>query len=155
LAVLPVGITVAVVLVMGDVERRLRGAGWTQRQRLTHTVLGLAVMLLPLGGLATASALLATGHVRAAVGCAFAGFVLAIWVAGRRAGQLGLRPESATSGSLRDRLFELAARAGVRVRQVYVLSASRVKLANAFAVRGGNIALTDHLLQQLSRREVE
>src|SRR5262249_27464519 len=75
--------------------------------------------------------------------------------AGRNAAVLGLRPEAATSGPLRDRLFELAARACVRVRQVYVLSASRAKMANAFAVRAGSILLTDHLLEHLSRREID
>ncbi len=155
LAVLPICITLAAVFVAGDVERRLRGSGRTLGERLLQTGTGLVIAMLPLAGLLAASAVLTTGNVRAAVGCALTGFVGALWMAGRRAGVLGLKPEAATAGPLRDRLFELAARAGVRVRQVYVLSASRTKLANAFAVRGGSVLLTDHLLEQLSRREVD
>jgi Zn-dependent protease with chaperone function len=152
---LPVAISLAAVLVAGDVERRLRGAGWTARERLSQLALALAVGVLPIAGLLAASVLLARGAIRAAVACALGGFVVALWLAGRNAAMLGLKPEAATSGPLRDRLFELAARARVRVRQVYVLSAARAKLANAFAVRAGSILLTDHLLAHLSRREVD
>src|SRR5262249_17001299 len=63
--------------------------------------------------------------------------------------------EALTSGELRDRLFALAAAAKVRLRQVYVLPMRRARIANAFAVRRDVVLVTDHLLENLSRREVD
>src|SRR5436190_11928037 len=105
LGVLPIAIALAAVVVASDVERRLRGSGWTLRERLSQTGLGLAIALVPIAGLVAASALLTAGNVRAAIACGLGGFVLGLWVAGFRAGQLGMKPEAVTSGPLRDRLF--------------------------------------------------
>jgi len=66
-----------------------------------------------------------------------------------------LDPHAVTRGPLRDRLFEIAARAGVKLRQIYVLPMQRLKLANAFAVNGQIVMVTDLLLARLSRAEVD
>lgn len=60
-----------------------------------------------------------------------------------------------TTGELRDRVFALAARAGVRVQQLYVLPARKARLANALAALGNVVVLTDYLIANLSRREVD
>jgi Zn-dependent protease with chaperone function len=56
---------------------------------------------------------------------------------------------------LRDRVFELAQRAGVRLGQVYVLPADENKMANAFATSANNVLLCEYLLRQMNKREVD
>jgi Zn-dependent protease with chaperone function len=57
--------------------------------------------------------------------------------------------------ALRDRVFELAQRAGVRLGQVYVLPADENKMANAFATSANNVLLCEYLLRQMNKREVD
>lgn len=67
----------------------------------------------------------------------------------------GLRPFALHAGPLRDRAFELAKKAGARLQRIYVLPAERLGMANAFARAGNTIMLTDVLVRQLNRREVD
>jgi Zn-dependent protease with chaperone function len=64
-------------------------------------------------------------------------------------------PQAITSGDLRDRIFALAERAGVKLGQIYLLPAGKMRSANAFAMSGNNVLLTDYLLAHLSRREID
>jgi Zn-dependent protease with chaperone function len=66
-----------------------------------------------------------------------------------------LVPQALSVGELRDRIFELAGQAGVPLREIYVLPAARVRLANAYAIEADRILLTDFLLAHFTRREVE
>jgi len=70
-------------------------------------------------------------------------------------GPLGTTPQALSSGALRDRLFDLAKRAGVSLRQLYVMPMRRERMANAFAVNGGVVMVADELLDRMSRREVD
>ena len=63
--------------------------------------------------------------------------------------------QALTSGDLRDRAFAIARKAGAKLNQVYVLPTERIRMANAFAHLGNNIYLTDYLLKNLSKREVD
>jgi Zn-dependent protease with chaperone function len=60
-----------------------------------------------------------------------------------------------STGELRDHIGALAAKAGVKLRTVYVLSTGKSRMANAFAARGNMVILTDYLLTHLTRREVD
>ncbi len=64
-------------------------------------------------------------------------------------------PEALTTGELRDRIFELAKRAGVKMKQVFVVSAGRMQIANAYATGAQTVMFTDYLLQRLTKREVD
>jgi Zn-dependent protease with chaperone function len=79
-------------------------------------------------------------------------FVLAL---GRLLSGGDLAPHAVTMGELRDRVFELARQLGVELKQLYVMSGRRARLANAFAASGNRVVLTDYLLQKLERREVD
>jgi Zn-dependent protease with chaperone function len=57
--------------------------------------------------------------------------------------------------SLRDRVFEIASRAGVTLTEVYVLPVDKDKSANAFATTKNTVLLNEYLLRRLSRREVD
>ena len=58
-------------------------------------------------------------------------------------------------GELRRRVFELAAKAGVKLRNVSVLTSSTQRGPVAFAARWGVVFFNEGLLRQLSRREVD
>lgn len=76
--------------------------------------------------------------------------------AARRSAQAqGLIPHALTAGELRDRAFDLAAKLGVKLQQLYVVPTGKARLANAFARSGNSILLTDTLLGNLNRREVD
>jgi Zn-dependent protease with chaperone function len=106
-------------------------------------------------GLLAALAAIRQHEWRLAAACAISGFAMGLWLALRQSRVLGLAPEAVTAGLLRERVFALAERAGVRVEQLFVLAARDARLVNAFALQGRRVLLTDTLLEQLSRREVD
>lgn len=65
------------------------------------------------------------------------------------------KPEALSRGELRDRAFELAAKLKVNLRQIYVVPAGKMRMANAFASSADTVLLTDYLAGQLNRREVD
>jgi Zn-dependent protease with chaperone function len=65
------------------------------------------------------------------------------------------KPEALSRGELRDRAFELAGKLKVKLRQIYVVPAGKMRMANAFASSSDTILLTDYLVSQLKRREVD
>ncbi|HEX3130312.1 MAG TPA: M48 family metalloprotease, partial [Thermoanaerobaculia bacterium] len=84
-----------------------------------------------------------------------AGFAMTLvgrWVYARVA---RLFPHALTRGDLRERIYGLARRAGVRLQEVYIVPASQRRMANAFATSGNHVLLTDYLVARLSRRELE
>src|SRR5262249_19096596 len=64
-------------------------------------------------------------------------------------------PAAVTAGPLRDRIFEIAGRMGVKLHQVFLVSAPRTSTANAFATTKQTIIFTDYLIGKLSQREVD
>jgi Zn-dependent protease with chaperone function len=71
------------------------------------------------------------------------------------AASVGTELHAVTTGELRDRAFAIAQRAKAKLNQLYVLPAERMRMANAFAHAAHNIFLTDYLLKNLNRREVD
>jgi Zn-dependent protease with chaperone function len=136
------------------VRRRLRGAiGPVSGMR--GTLRSLLARIAPILGLLAALAAIQRHEWRVAAACALAGFAIGLWLTLRQSRVLGLAPEAITAGLLRERVFALAERAGVRVEQLFVLAARDARLVNAFALQGRRVLLTDTLLEQLSRREVD
>jgi Zn-dependent protease with chaperone function len=58
-------------------------------------------------------------------------------------------------GEFFERVTALAHKAGVKLRNVYILRNRMPREANAFAMSGGNIAITESLLRVLNKREVD
>jgi Zn-dependent protease with chaperone function len=144
------------------VYARVRGAGWTRGDLVRQAVWGQASFLVPLTMALAGIDLLFdvySGPIGKHAGLAVLMFggALISWVVCRVLANraLGLTPQALTAGELRDRVFELARKAGVDVKQVYVLPAAKGRLANAFATSGNQVMLTDYVLERLSKREVD
>ena len=68
---------------------------------------------------------------------------------------LSVVSQSIMTGDFRDRVLDLASEAGVFVKHIYVIPDGRAQLANAFATSQDTVAITNSLLKNLSRREVD
>src|SRR6185295_17656777 len=68
---------------------------------------------------------------------------------------IDLHFEAVSVGRLRDRIVELAEKAGVKIGQIYLLPTGKGQMANAFAASGNNLLLTDCLIKGLTEREMD
>jgi len=151
----PASATLAAAVLGHAVSVRLRGTEWSLRETVSRTLTGLAAMVVPFALALLGASMLGLGDYRGAVVVLVLGLVIAVVLLQHNRRALEVTPHAVTTGPLRDRIFELAARAGVKLRQIYVLPMRRSRMANAFAVRGETVMLTDLLLENLTRREVD
>lgn len=105
------------------VYERVLSVDWTPRQVVRHAIIANALSLIPMFlvilGMYTFARSARLAALYMIVG--YIGFI----VLGQNMGRLlGSRLHALTSGDLRDRIFDLAHRAGVKLRQVYVLPLS-------------------------------
>jgi Zn-dependent protease with chaperone function len=134
---------------------RLRGLERSRRDLVAEALAGQAVLLAPLFGLCLALGALHDGAPTVAVVSSAAAFVSLFGFARLAQRLRGWSLHALTVGPLRDRAFALARQAGVKLGQIYILPAGKWRMANAFASSGNDLLLTDHLLQHLSRAEVD
>src|SRR5258708_3755830 len=151
----PVLVMIAVAALSHRVAARLRGSGWTLRETVVQAASQQAALVVPLACLALCATSFVAGNPRAGVVLAGAVFVSRIGLLWLQLRAMGIAPHAVTAGPLRDRIFGLAGQAGVRLQQLYVVPMARGRMANAFAVRGNLVVLTDYLLEPLTRREVD
>ena len=131
----------------------VRGEAWTRGEFLLNQLLELAAQMLPLACLLAGSMMLSVNY-RAAMGL-FVGVYLTFTICTRLKLKVsGTHPEALTTGELRDRVFELAKKAVVELRQIYIMPAGKSQMANAFASRNRIVIFTDYLLGSLDKREV-
>jgi Zn-dependent protease with chaperone function len=151
----PVAVVVLCVALSHPVFTRVRGLELSRGRLVWQTLAAqLPLLSLLLFGFAGVGALFAREPRRAVLwfAAASAGWLIGLRLQTRATGQ---RPHALLEGDLRDRVFALAEKAGVKVKQVYVLLTGPGREANAAAVLGDQVVLTDHLLAQLSKREVD
>ena len=153
--VLPFVALLPLTVLRHDVARRLGTTELTWSEALGQMAWSFGATVVPLTALALGTAMLAGGHWLTFASIVIPGMLIGVISAVRFRRGLGLMPHAITQGDLRDHLFDLAKRAGVRLRQLYVLPMKRTRMANAFAVNGGRVMLTDLLLQQLTREQVD
>jgi Zn-dependent protease with chaperone function len=132
----------------------LRGTTRTQAEALNQSFWSVARLVVP-AALVIAAILELDGAPRLAVVLFMAWIVTSRWITRKVADSHGMNLHALTSGDLRDRAFAIAKKAGAKLNQVYVLPTERTRLANAFAHAASNIYLTDYLLKNLNRREVD
>ena len=136
------------------IYRRVTGVPWSpseiMRRAMVTSIFSLGPFLLVILILNT----LSTDPRRAALYAALGYFA---WLLLRHvfAKSFGPKLHALTSGDLRDRIFELAQKAGVALKQIYVLPEERAQLSNAFAASDDSVMITTSLLKNLSRREVD
>jgi Zn-dependent protease with chaperone function len=131
-----------------------RGAEWSPREVMGRAILANAAVLMPLFFLILGLNMFAARSLYAGllVFIAVLCWVLFTRYAGRA---FNLSAQAVLSGELRDRLFALAEKAGVRLQQIYVLPDGEGQLTNAFARSDNAVMLTGSLLRRLSKREVD
>jgi Zn-dependent protease with chaperone function len=143
--------TLALVAIARANTRRLRGFDAAPG---TGRLFASLRAMLALALLVVAMASFTASDWKAGVFALLAAIAVVVLLPGAR-GPLGTRPQSLSTGALRDRLFDLATRAGVRLRELYVVPMRRERMANAFAVSGGVVMISDELLDRMSKREVD
>ena len=127
---------------------------WSPRQVVKRAIIGNALSLIPMFLVIVGMYTFATSARLAAL-YIIVGYVGYIILSQNMARLLGSRLHALTSGDLRDRIFDLAQRAGVKLKQVYVLPETSAQLSNAFARSDNSVLITNSLLKNLSRREVD
>ncbi len=151
----PLLVLAVIGLLSHDIARRAGLTDWPWRAALIDALRlvggGVVAITLVLAGVGA----YVHGDARIGLAAMLGGIVTAGIVGGARRRAAGLTPYAITSGELRDHVFALAAHAGVGLRQLYVVPFRRFRLANAFAVQGRAVMLTDQLIERLDRDEVD
>ncbi|HJU53346.1 MAG TPA: M48 family metalloprotease [Pyrinomonadaceae bacterium] len=149
----PVFATVLCHWLSHKVLTRVRGMEWSPAEVVRQALWSQASFIVPVFFL-----LLGLSSTSRNPSLAAACFVLALvsWQACARLSAKAQKctPQALTTGGLRDRIFELAARAGVPLKQIYILPAGKGQTANAFARSDNTVMLTDSLPRHLDEREV-
>lgn len=149
-------LTAVLVSLLGhDVARRAGITDWRGADAAADAGLILAGTLAPAALALGSIAALGMDRPGESAGGMVLALVLAATVLVWRRRRAGFRLHAITHGPLRDSVFALAERVGVRLRQLYVVPLRRVRLANAFAIQGNTVILTDVLLEQLDREEID
>jgi Zn-dependent protease with chaperone function len=133
---------------------QLRGATWTRREFFQQQLAQVGAQVLPLMFLLGAIGTMTTSFHTSMVLLAFT-YVSWLVCQNLRLRLTKSYPQALTTGELRDRVFELAKRAGVEVNQIFILPTGKGQIANAFASKSRIVMFTDYLLQHLTKREVD
>jgi Zn-dependent protease with chaperone function len=150
----PPVVVYAVCVVLSSPIHQLRGVQRTRIETISQTLWAIGRIFIPISLI-----VLAMGEIfespKTAVLLFAAGILAARLGAKKLAQASGMELNALSSGALRDRTFALAEKAKAKLYQLYVLPTERIRMANAFAHIGHNIYLTDYLLRNLSKREID
>ena len=136
------------------VHAQLRGIQWTRREFLLRQIGTLGVRFIPLM-LGLAALELLNQQLELGIGLLVVSFVLLQILAIVKMRIVKDVPQPLTTGELRDKVFGMAGRLGVRLSQIFVLPAGKGQTANAYAAKNTIVMFTDYLLEHLSKREVD
>lgn len=137
-----------------EVLVQIRGIQWKRSEYLLTQFVTVATVMLPLMCfVATLDNLTRSSTV--AAGVLFVGVAALLICARLKAKLTKQHPEALTTGEMRDRIFEIARKAGVKVKQIFIMPAGKMQLANAFAAQNQIVMFTDYALQKLNKREVD
>jgi Zn-dependent protease with chaperone function len=133
---------------------QVRGKQWTRGEFMLERSLEVGARFLPLMFLCCGLNFISTSP-KVFIILLLAGYVSRVLCVRAKIKVSGVAPEAVTTGELRDRIFDLAQRAAVKIKQVFVVSAGRMQVANAYATGAQTVMFTDYLLQRLTKREVD
>ena len=154
-AVVPAVAAIGATAASHPASLRIGKKDWTFAETVLQMVSMLSAILIPALLIFTGLNSFAGASYRAAILLLFAAFVLLIPLLIWAQKSQGITPVPLTTGELRDRIFELAEKAGVRLKQLYLLPAGKGHMANAFAVGNRQVMITEVLLEKLTKREVD
>jgi len=137
------------------VQQKLRGLRWTKRELTLQALYSVLARLIPIAMFLTGLRVIGSGGFRNAFLWWVAALLLRAVAAHALLKLTGMQPQALSSGDLRDRVFAMAERIGVKLQQIYLIPSGKGQVANAFARTGNTISFTDYLLQRMSQREVD
>ena len=154
LMLVPVFVTYLLCMAVSfPVHEQLRGSQLTYREFLVRQVVTVGAQAMPL--MMALAALQLWRNAELAVVLLALAFVTFQMLKIVKLRVLKSFPQALPAGELRDRVFALAGRLGVKVSQVFVVPAGKGQVANAYAAKGQIVMFTDYLLEHLSKREVD
>src|SRR5436190_7698422 len=141
-------------LLSKPVYDRVSGVEWSPRDVMKRAIATNAVSLLPLFIILIVLGMFTLGSRFTGVFLILAGvaWLLSLGLVNR---VFRFSVYAVSAGEFRNRIFEMAHKAGVAVKQVYVLPESSSQLSNAFARSDNAVMITASLLKNLSKREVD
>lgn len=150
----PLGLGAWAQLRLAEVARRVRSTEEGPLQSLKPMIRPMLALLIGLLCFGAGPALVGRGihPIALLLGC----ILLALAVIAATASAAGDEtPNAVTAGELRERIVAIAVKAGVKVRELYVMPQRRARMANAFAAQNNSVLITDYLLAHLGRDEVD
>jgi Zn-dependent protease with chaperone function len=151
---LPPACTYLFCLALSAPMQSMRGTNYTQKEIFNRSFWAVARFVFPLPLIALGVMELFNSP-RMGVLLLVAGFIVGRFTTRRFVRAYGLELHALSSGELRDRAFALAEKAGTKLNQLFVLPTEAMRMANAFAHAAQNIYLTDYLLKNLDKAEVD
>ena len=151
----PVVATILCAAASQPATRQVGGKRWSRWELTRQTAWLLLALALPTICMFTSINALAAHNYRNSALLIFAGFLFLLLLGARARKHQEMTPQALTTGELRDRIFELAGQAGIRLRQLYVLPSGKGRLANAFAVGSRRVMISELVLEKLNKREVD
>lgn len=139
---------------MLSVHLQMRGLKYDRRDITQHVLVEQvgSILILVLFSMGIGSVFFAPSRGILLVAAAF---IVSTIVGSLKKRFLNLAPYALEVGELRDRIFELGGRCGVKLKQVYILPEDKMKTINAMASGVDHIILTNALLAHLNQREVD
>jgi Zn-dependent protease with chaperone function len=151
---IPPAIIYFICLALSSPMHNLRGTNVTPAQILNRAFWSVVRFLIPLPMIVFGIAQ-AFSNPRIGVPLAAAGFVTLRLANARFLRVHGIEFYALTSGELRDRAFAVAEKANTKLNQLYVFPMAAMRIANAFAHSAQNVFLTDYLVNNLTKPEVD
>lgn len=143
-----------VCLGVGAPIQRLRGTSITRRQALRRSFWAVARFVFPVVFISFGVMELFHSP-RLGVVLVALSFLTGRIATRRFVRAYGIEVHALSTGELRDRAFALAEKANAKLNQLYVLPAESMRLANAFAHASQNVLLTDYLVKNLGKAEID
>jgi Zn-dependent protease with chaperone function len=152
---IPMIVTTIAEALSYPVYQKLRNTEWTKAEMIWQSVITQASAFLPLTLFLLG--LNAMIHIQFQLGITLMaiGFIASIGLGLASAKAQNFTLNALTTGELRDRTFEMAQKAGVKLMQVYVIPAGKGQMVNAFATSQNTIMLSDDLLKKFNKSEVD
>jgi Zn-dependent protease with chaperone function len=151
---IPPAIVYFTCLALSSPMHNLRGTNFTQGEILNRAFWSVARLVVPMSlivlGLTESSS-----NERIGLPLVIAGFA-SVWIINAKFLRAhGMEFYALTTSELRDRAFAIAEKAKTKLNQLYVFPMSAMRIANAFAHGAKNVFLTDYLVHNLSKSEVD